>query len=206
MILNLAAKIAEMQGDLRGADRAYSNAERLPPEVMAPARRAPVRGKGKRRVATRAPAPPPAAVVSRDPYLEQSLEGFVDHVTLLVRMRNFAKALAVIGEAKRRFNDDQAFLPQYIAIYSATKQTDMLVAMLNRCAEVADPTIEQGCRGAMLTDTQQRKFEELSPVEQSKVRTALARTSSKARSRGVIAQLNEALSDKDKDDKDEQEE
>lgn len=204
MILNLAAKIAEMQGDLRGADRAYSNAERLAPEVMAPVRRAPARGKGKRRAAIRAPSPPPPPVVSRDPYLEQSLEGFVDHVTLLVRMRNFAKALAVIGEAKRRFNDDQAFLPQYIAIYFATKQTDMLVLMLNRCAEVADPAIEQGCRGAMLTDTQQKKLEEMSPVEQAKVRTALARTSSKARSRGVIAQLNEALSDKNEKDEEEE--
>ena len=54
-------------------------------------------------------------------------------------MNDHGKALDTIAEAKRRFGDDQAFLPSYIAIYYATRQLEMLIAALNRCVEVAVP-------------------------------------------------------------------
>jgi hypothetical protein len=196
MIRNLQARIAEMQGDLRGADRAYSLAARLPAEAAAPARAPARRGTRGRQPAAK-PAATPA--LSGDPYLEQSLDGFRDHVSLLVKMGNYAKALAVIAEAKRRFNDDQAFLPNYVAIYSATRQTELLVMTLNRCSDVADPGIEQGCRGAMLTDSQQRRFDQLSPADQAKIQTALARTSSRARGRGLLARINDELNPDEED-------
>ena len=132
-------------------------------------------------------------MVSKDPYLEQNLQGFVDHVALLVRMNGHGKALSVIAEAKRRFGDDQAFLPSYIAIYLETRQPEMLVAALNRCAEVADPGLDERCRSALMTDTQQKKYSELSPADQAKVRAAFARSSAKARSGGLLSRIGDAL-------------
>jgi hypothetical protein len=197
LISNLSAKILMIQGDLRGADQAYTTAERLPGNAAVPVKAPPRKG---RKPAPKPAAPAPAPIILRDPYLEQNLQGFQAHVDLLVRMANYPKALAVIAEAKRRFNDDEAFLPQYIAIYMATKQTEMLVVTLNRCLDVADQGLEQSCRAAMLNDSQQKKMAELSPADQDKVDRALARASSKARSGGLLAQINDALTPDDKED------
>ncbi|MGA9580679.1 MAG: M48 family metalloprotease [Allosphingosinicella sp.] len=191
-ILNLQARIFEKQGNLRGAESAYSKAARFSEAPVRPVRTPVRRGKGKR-PAPKPAAPPPPPFVSKDPYLEQNLQGFVDHVSLLVRMNNHGKALATIGEAKRRFGDDQAFLPSYIAIYFETRQPEMLIAALNRCTEVADPGLEERCRASMMTDTQQKKYSELSPADQAKVRAVLARTSAKARSGGLLNRIGDAL-------------
>ena len=199
LIGNLQAKIAVANNDLRGGDAAYSRVERL--ALVAPVRaapRAPARGRRPTvRVAPPSTTPPPP--VSRDSYLEQNLEGFLEHVQLLVRMRSYDKALAVIAESKKRFGDDQAFLPDFIAIYAATRNNEAWASAIVRCGEVADPAIEQRCQGAMLSEAQQKKMEEMSPADRQRIESALARASSKPKGGGFLRQLIASRDDNDED-------
>ena len=195
LIGNVLAEIAERQGDLPAADRAYSAAERLQnmvvPSLLRPTPRTPATG-----ARTRPKAVPPAAPPvpqKLDPYVEQTLEGFVAHVNLLVRMNNNAKAVAIIAEARHRFGDDDAFIPALVTIYTNTRQTDLMVATLNRCIDNPDPVVEQRCRSAMLTEAQQKKMEAMSPAEQAKVDATLSRSSSRATGGGLLQQIRDAL-------------
>lgn len=175
IIANLSARIARAQGDLHTADLIYSRVEKLPSAAAAPVavRRPAGKGKGAKPVSPAPPAPPPP--VSKDAYLEQNLGGFQDHVDLLVKMHSYPKALLVIGEAKKRFGDDQAFLHNYIAIYAATNQTDLWAATMERCGQATDPTVLDRCRGAMLNDAQQQKLEAMAPADRARLESAMAR-------------------------------
>jgi Zn-dependent protease with chaperone function len=180
LIANTTAKIYDAMGDTANADRTYTGAENPSLRTGAPA--APVarpkKGGGKGKSAPAAPATP---ALPTDILFSQSLEGFRDHVRLLVRIKNYSKALATIQEAKRRFEDDDPFLPSLVTIYVQTRKSDLLVAALSRCMETEDENLRKQCQYAMFNDEQLKVVDQLSPADRDKVEVAMAKTSDASR-------------------------
>jgi hypothetical protein len=176
LIANAMARIDMAVQNYNGADELYDIADRSPQQAPA-ARAQPARGKRK----GSAPVPAPAPQRPPDPYLQQSLEGFRDHVALLVVMRNYRKALAVVDLAKSRFQDDQAFLPSLIAIYAAANRTPELLDAITRCAKVQDEALSDSCDLALLDPAQQQKLAMLSPDEHAKFVSRLSSLAADAR-------------------------
>lgn len=174
LIANATAKIYEQKGDLALADQAYGLAE----TARAPAPVA-VAGRGSKKKAAPPPVASPGTADFDDELYKQSLEGYVAHVTLLLKMKNYPKALSIIERAKDRFKDDTAFLPSLIAIYMQTKQTDKLATVITRCQDVEDDALSRKCTLAFYSDEQLKAYDALSPVEQAKLDSQIDGASNK---------------------------
>lgn len=168
-------------GNYPEADKMYDLADRAGtvPPAPPPAKLASRKGKAKKVVATL----PASSVIPfvADPYLQQSLDGFNEHVKLLVRMKNYSKALNVIALAKGRFNDDNRFLPSLITIFAQTRNVDKLTDAVQRCYASSDPGLVQACEFAFMNPEQQDQFAALSPAEQAKLLSGIARASADSR-------------------------
>jgi len=194
LIANTMAKLNEALGNDAAADRHYDIADRggIDPapsprygpvvKALAPTRRRSTRG---RTAPMAVPAAPPAAqpVVAQplDAYLQQSLDGFSDHVKLLVRTRNYTKALDTIDRAKKQFGDDDKFLPELITIYVQLKKTNELVDAVKRCSQLEDTVLQARCDWAFVEPGLRDKVEAMSPEDQSKLEEALATTRGETR-------------------------
>jgi hypothetical protein len=183
LIANATAKIYEALNDLPAADRQYGLAEHPPAPAPAPAAKAATRraaGKGRS-----GPAPAPAAAAAPaaapDILFLQSLEGYRDHVKLLVRMKAWPKALTVVDEAKGRFGDDDPFLPSLITIYAQTAKPNQLAAAISRCLDTEDDALRKQCQYAMLSDEQLKQIDNLPPADRAKVEEAMDKTSDASR-------------------------
>ncbi len=111
----------------------------------------------------------------------QSLEGYRDHVRLLLKMKAFPKALATIDEAKLRFNDDDAFLPALITIYAQTNKPGQLAAAISRCMDTEDDALRKQCQYAMLNDEQMKQVDSMLPADRALVETAMQKSSDATR-------------------------
>ncbi|MFC3442054.1 M48 family metalloprotease [Sphingobium rhizovicinum] len=184
LVANTVAFLNYALGNLPEADRMYDIADRVgtaPPPAPAPAKPVVRKGKAKAKVAAPALSPQPAAPFTPDPYMQQSLDGFDEHVKLLVRMKNYTKALTVIAMAKSRFQDDNRFLPSLITIAAQTKDVDRLTDAVQRCYASSDPALVQACEFSFMNPQQQDQFAALSPADQDKLMGSLARASADAR-------------------------
>ena len=189
LIQNAIAQIDMAVHDYTGADRSFDIANRSPESAPAPA---PARRRGGRGKAA-APAPVPVPAARPDPYLQQSLEGFQEHVGLLLLMRNYNKALSVIGLAKARFGDDDGFLPALIAIYAQTNRKEQLIAAIDRCGAVQDDVLNRACDVALIDPRQQEKIALLPPDDRAKFMSKLASVSADARRGSSCGIVSNAL-------------
>jgi len=182
LIANAIAKIDTAVHNYAGADRQYDIADRSP-QLASSSRAAPaaLRRRGSRGKASAAPAPPPRPAPAADPYLQQSLEGFRDHVTLLALMRNYTKALNVIAMAQSRFADDEAFLPALITIYAQTNRKEQLLDAITRCGRVQDSNLSRACDVALIDPAQQERLVLLPPDDYNKLMSGLASATADAR-------------------------
>ena len=191
------AKIDMAVHDYSAAERQYDLAAASPRQVPQRASPpAPVTGKRTRGRAPPKPTPPvelPPAPPA-DPYLQQSLEGFQDHVDLLVMMRNYRKALSIVELAKSRFGDDEAFLPNLITIYVQTRNKEQLLAAVTRCGAVQDSRLSNACNIALIDPAQQEQLALLAPADQAQLMSKIASASADARtgsSCSIFAALRE---------------
>lgn len=172
----LANMVARILGGMNRLDEAESwydraagmNQARPVPAVKPPTvSRQPARGAtatrraatvaGQRRapsqpVAPPPPAPAPAPKQPVDPYYGQSIDGFQDHVDLLIRATKFRRALDVIAETKRRFGDDDGFLPRLVQIHTLTNNGPQQIAALARCGQLESQKVAEQCLGALSRD------------------------------------------------------
>lgn len=123
------------------------------PARGATAPRRPAVAAGQRRVPSQQVAlPPPPLPPPVDNYYGQSIDGFQDHVDLLIRATKFRRALEVIAETKRRFGDDDGFLPRLVQIYTLTNNGTQQVAALARCGQLQSQKVAEQCLGALSRD------------------------------------------------------
>jgi Zn-dependent protease with chaperone function len=179
LIANTIAQIEASVENHAAADKWYDVANRSPEPAAAPAPAKGRKGRGKAPKVAAAPPPPP---MPPDPYLQQSVEGFREHAKLLVKMRNFNKALSVIELAKSRGHDDSPFLPALVRIYAETKKMPQLYDALQRCIAMQDEKLGFACNVALMGDQYDQMAEQLPPAEFSKAMSIVAEASSKARS------------------------
>jgi beta-barrel assembly-enhancing protease len=174
LVANTIAHLNYAVGNFAAADQQYDIANRA---GAAPAPTAVSKRKGK------VSNSPPALATSpiNDPYMQQSLDGFSEHVDLLLRMRNYTKAKSVIALARSRFADDDKFLPALITISAQTRDVNGLAQAINRCYSSDDPALVQQCEFAFMNPAQQDKFGQLAPADQDKLMNSASNASAKAR-------------------------
>ncbi len=189
LVLNTKAALENFNKNYAEADRLYSRAE-LIGGPAAPAAKPTAKGKGKAAAKPIAAPAPVARAYSGDPYLEQSLDGFADHVDLLVRTKNYAKATQVIALARSRFNDDDRFLAPLITIGLQTHNNPMLIDAVKRCAATEDQAVRASCNVAFLGPDQTAAFDKLDPAAQDKVLRAYDEASANVR-KGSTCGLND---------------
>lgn len=174
LVANTVARLNSAVGNFATADTLYDLANRAG-VVSASVNVTRKRGKSA------TPAPAPAASSTVDPYMQQSLDGFYEHVHLLVRMKNYTKAKSVIALARARFGDDDKFLPALITINMQTRDVNSLAQAINRCYGSDDVVLVQQCEFAFLNPAQQEKFEQLAPADQDKLMKGVLKASADAR-------------------------
>lgn len=181
LIANVGAKILEARGDLNGALRLYDAAERTPVFVQPTRPTKPLRNSKRGKAASVAPVDVPIAntndISAREELFNQSLDGFSDHVSVLLKIKSYKRALEVIALAKSRFGDDDKFLPALITIYIQTRQTDLAVAHINRCYAIEDAALTKYCQYSIFDERQQALIEAMLPADRAKFERESAKPS-----------------------------
>ncbi|HUD31036.1 MAG TPA: hypothetical protein VMQ93_19400, partial [Novosphingobium sp.] len=189
LVVNTVAFLTRVSGNYASADQLYDVADRagVPAAPAAPSA-AKGKGKGKGKVPAKVVAPPPPPVSQPVQagaiYMQQSLDGFAEHVELLLRMKNHAKAKTVIALARSRYGDDERFLPAMITIAVQARDVPGLTSALTRCQMSEDKALVQACEIAFLNPEQREAFDQLAPADQDKITLALSKVSSDARKSG----------------------
>ena len=186
-IANMAAKIYTAMGNVSLADQLYERAEaplagaRAPvaasrSKAIPPAGRRRGPAPAPQRVATSAPTPPPPPPpVEDDPFMRQSLEGYLEHVSLLTAHGSYPKAKLKIAEAERRFGDHEPFLPDLIFMALKGGKEEEMQAYLDECRKVQDDGLWERCRIAILDESHKAQLEKLSPEQRAKLDRSLER-------------------------------
>lgn len=175
LVANTVGFLYRQTGKIADADRMYDIANSAG-MAMAPAAPAKPR-KGKKAAPAQVALPP----VPPDPYMQQSIEGFGEHVDMLLRARNYAKAKKVIDLARSRFDDDEPFLPAMVAIAIQTNDLKGAGDALLRCYESDNPTLGNACEFAFMNGEQQDKFALLPPADQDSLLRQINKASADAR-------------------------
>ncbi len=202
LIATTTAKIYEALNDLPGADRQYTIAEHPPPPPVSPAQAKPVRSarRGRAAAAPARPRPPAStATPTQDILFMQGVDGYRDHVRLLVRMKAYEKAFKVIAEAKDRFGDDDPFLPSLITIYAQTNKPTQLVATIARCMDTENDALRKQCQYAMLNDEQLKLIDDMAPADRARVEEAMDKTSDASRRANWWQTVSNGLAAKQED-------
>ncbi|WP_214652154.1 M48 family metalloprotease [Novosphingobium jiangmenense] len=173
LVANTVGFLYRQTGRIAEADRMYDIANSAG-MAAAPAA-APARKGRKAAPAVAAPPVPP------DPYMQQSIAGFGEHVDMLLRARNYAKAKKVIDLARNRFGDDEPFLPAMVAIAFQTKDAKGGTEALLRCYESDNPTLSNACEFAFMNGEQQDQFALLAPADQDSLLRQINKASADAR-------------------------
>ncbi len=100
---------------------------------------------------------------------DQSIDGYVDHVDMLVEAKRYDRATQVIKAALARLdNDDKPFLPDLITISLQTGKQQDGINYLSQCVGYSDPGLTRLCVDAAsgLTEEQRKK---LSPGQQAQL-------------------------------------
>lgn len=185
LVANTLAYLSFATGKNAEADRLYDMAELSGTTPPAPPS-SPMKNNRRVKAAPPAVVPPPvSAPAGGDPYLQQSLIGFSEHVDLLIRMKNYPKALKVIATAKSRFHDDDKFLPAMVTIYMQTKNVKSIAETLARCQKTEDETTRQACTFAFMNPEQQDLYDKLAPADQSTIDKALSSAGASVRTGSV---------------------
>jgi hypothetical protein len=205
LVLNVTAAVYDGLGDFSNADRSYEAAERagLPPPkptlVAAAPRAAGASSRGRRVASKPAVAAQPQPAIGQpqrqptDPFLAQSLSGYNEHILLLVRHDDFARAKAKIAEAEGRFGDHTRFLPALINIAARTKNQPDLFDRLDECLGTEDETLRQECRDAVY-DEQRALVDAMDPEERSKLNDKIDHLSNEHRRSTWMEQLKAGVS------------
>lgn len=122
---------------------------------------------------TAAALPPPKA--STDPYYGQGHDGFQEHVNLLIRAGRFRRGLLVIEEAKRRFGDDAAFLPQLFQLHYLRGDSTAATAAVVRCADQTDVRIKDQCFSKYSQTQNGQSFDVMAAADKDKMGTAISK-------------------------------
>jgi hypothetical protein len=205
LVLDVTAAVYDGLGDFSNADRSYEAAERagLPPPKPVPVAAAShgsgTSSRGRRAAAKPAVVAPPPAPISQpqrqptDPFLAQSLSGYNEHILLLVRHSDFARAKAKIGEAEGRFGDHTRFLPALINIAARTKNQPELFDRLDECLGTEDEALRQECRDAVY-DEQKVLVDKMDPEERATLNDKIDHLSNEHRRSTWMEQLKAGVS------------
>lgn len=98
---------------------------------------------------------------------EDSLEGYVAHVNMLIRAGRRDRARQIIGEGAARYGGgdlgEKAFLPSLIAISFLDGREQEGVAYLRRCMNYAEERLSQDCTIAATSPGDPQRYDSLSP-------------------------------------------
>jgi Zn-dependent protease with chaperone function len=77
---------------------------------------------------------------------DQTVDGYIDHVRMLLRTRQNDRAFAVIREGVSRFgNDEKPFISLEIAVARQAGRDDEVDDALNRCSSYNNPALTKDC-------------------------------------------------------------
>jgi hypothetical protein len=117
------------------------------------------------------------AIADQSP--EQTVDGFTDHVSLLVMMKRFDAASALISRAEARFGDHKPFLPSMVAMAAARKDGKAEVSAFEECMDSQVETLRRACRAALLGPNGEAKLDHLSEEDRARMERKLAQTGDK---------------------------
>jgi len=183
-LANVAGRVYRSAGQLPTAERWYDVASGLAASPFAKSAKPAPKRKGK--------APPQKSSITVLPalpegYYGQSLEGFSEHVDLLIEMKKFPRAMTVIAEAKARSGDDDYFLPQLVRIARDTNNSNQLIAAMNRCLDSPQTKLKDMCKAQFFVDAEGKPVT-VSAGESDKVNAIFQRISDDSRGSGATPQ------------------
>ena len=94
---------------------------------------------------------------------DQTVDGYQDHVEMLVDRGNYAKASAIIKAAVARYKDERPFLPPLITISLRTGARDATQTYLQKCMATESNELKDACMYAMFNPADQKRYDSLPP-------------------------------------------
>ncbi|MBN9319291.1 MAG: M48 family metalloprotease [Caulobacterales bacterium] len=94
---------------------------------------------------------------------DQTLDGYQDHVQMLIDTGSLARAGAVIKEATARYKDERPFLPALITISLRTGQKEATSSYMQKCMATESAELKTACVFAMYDARSQKQYEALPP-------------------------------------------
>jgi Zn-dependent protease with chaperone function len=94
---------------------------------------------------------------------DQTIDGYQDHVEMLVDIGNYAKAAAVTRAAVARYKDERPFLPSLITISLRTGPKETTEAYLQKCMATESNELKDACMYAMFNPQDQKRYDGLPP-------------------------------------------
>ena len=132
-------------------------------------------------------------------YLAQSLEGFIEHVDLLIAMRNQRRANEIITLAAGRFGDDNAFLPQRVRMAMANGNADAIYAAMALCTKTQDVGLIGRCEAEIGGPEVEAAYAGMTPIEQAQIDKARVLARQGSQSKGFWDSVGKMLGGKDDD-------
>jgi beta-barrel assembly-enhancing protease len=91
---------------------------------------------------------------------DQSIDGYLDHASLLLRAARYDQADQIIAQGTQRFgNDDKPFISLQIAIADKQGRADRRDQLMARCGGYSDPALVKDCKLAAKQEMKQEKAE-----------------------------------------------
>lgn len=109
---------------------------------------------------------------------DQTIDGYLMHVSMLIRVRNYDRARVVIAEAEKRYGDEKPFLAKKIAIDFRTGRNDAALANLRKCSAYEEPNLKTDCTMAILNENDVERYDKLPPDTRAQMDTEIAKMSS----------------------------
>lgn len=133
-----------------------------------------------------------------DASTDQTLDGFTAHVKMLVRTKNYPRALQVIALYKTRSKTERDFLPELIDIHLRLKKPEQAQVYLDQCVATEDDVLIDRCALAY-TGLSDEEFNKLPLGTQEKLQ---AMTRKEVSRQSMFKGLGDMLTGWNKSDKD----
>jgi beta-barrel assembly-enhancing protease len=122
---------------------------------------------------------------------DQTIDGYLMHVEMLVRLRRYDRARQVINEAVARYGDEKPFLAKLIAIDFRTGKNEAAIANLKKCSAYEEPALKTDCTMAVLNERDLERYNNLPPDTRAKMDGEISKLST---STSVVPNLQNLFS------------
>jgi hypothetical protein len=177
-VMNEAARIERDLGRIDAANEDFDRVELGERSAAPVARAAP---SGRRRSGGAAPAAQrQPSEQGRAPAQAQTLDGYTDHVDMLIKAARWSDAETVVDRAYRQTKDKTPFLPALIIVSIQNGHLQAALDFQQTCIATQDEALKTRCTLALADPANKKDVDKMTPEEQAKYNKEIGKQTAKS--------------------------